>query len=80
MTLLDTVKQELSFLESHFHLKYVSAAKEAEEYLNSILDEETSLSLLICSDAFSGADGVDLIVRPQENSHTMHEKLLFAKS
>ena len=69
-TLLDTVKQELSFLESHFHLKYVSAAKEAEEYLNSILDEETSLSLLICSDAFSGADGVDLIVRLHENSHT----------
>ena len=60
--LLDAVKQELSFLESQFHLKYVSAAKEAEEYLNSILDEETSLSLLICSDAFSEVDGVDLIV------------------
>ena len=62
MMLLDTVKQELSFLESQFHLKYVSAAKEAEEYLNSILDEETYLSLLICSDAFSEVDGVDLIV------------------
>ena len=68
--LLDTVKQELSFLESHFHLKYVSVTKEAEEYLNSILDEEAYMSLLICSDAFSGADGVDPIVRLHENSHT----------
>ena len=68
--LLDRVKQELSFLESQIHLKHVPAAKEAEKYLNSILDKEASLSLLICSDAFSGADGVDLIVRLHENSHT----------
>ena len=68
--LLDTVKLELSFLESYFHLKYVSVAKEAEEYLNSILDEEASLSLLICSDAFSGTDSVGLIVRLHENSDT----------
>ena len=70
MALLDAVKQELSFLESHFHLKCVGTVKEAEEYLNSTLHEEASLSLLICSDAFSGADGVDLIVRLHENSHT----------
>ena len=38
--------------------------------MNSILDEETSLSLLICGDAFSGVDNVDLIVRLYENSHT----------
>ena len=69
-TLLDTVKQELSFLESHFHLKYVSVTKEVEDYLNSILDKEASMSLLICSDAFSGTDGVDLVVRLHENSHT----------
>ncbi|MEC8543964.1 MAG: hypothetical protein VXY89_10425 [SAR324 cluster bacterium] len=68
--LLDTVKQELPFLGSHFHLKYVSVTKEAEEYLNSILDEEASMSLLICSNAFSGTDGVDLVVRLHENSHT----------
>ena len=68
--LLDTVKLELSFLESYFHLKYVSVAKEAEEYFNSILDEEASLSLLICSDAFLGTDGADLIVRLHENSDT----------
>ena len=68
--LLDKGKLELSFLESYFHLKYVSVAKEAEEYLNSILDEEASLSLLICSDAFSGTDSVGLIVRLHENSDT----------
>ena len=50
--LLDAVKQELSFLESHFHLKCVGTVKEAEEFLNSTLREETSLSLLISSDAF----------------------------
>ena len=68
--LLDTVKQELSFLESQFHLKHVPVVKETEEHLNSILDKEASLSMLICSDAFSGADGVDPIVRLNENSHT----------
>ena len=70
MALLNAVKQEKSFLESHFHLKRVGTVKEAEEYLNSTLHEEASLSLLICSDAFSGADGVDLIVRLHENSPT----------
>ena len=68
--LLDAAKQELSFLESHFHLKNVPVIKVAEEYLSSIIDEEASLSLLICSDASSGSDGVDLIVRLYENSHT----------
>ena len=68
---LDAVKQELSFLESYFHLKCVGIVKEAEEYLNSTLHEEASLSLLICSGAFSGAYGVDLIVRLHENSHTI---------
>ena len=72
--LLDAVKQELSFLESHFHLKCVGTAKEAEEFLNSTLREETSLSLLISSDAFSEADGVDLIVRLHENSHTTNAR------
>ncbi|MDG2196171.1 MAG: hypothetical protein P8O70_04655, partial [SAR324 cluster bacterium] len=69
--LLDAVKQELSFLESYFQLKCVGIFKEAEEYLNSTLHEEASLSLLICSGAFSGAYGVDLIVRLHENSHTI---------
>ena len=72
--LLDAVKQELSFLESHFHLKCVGTVKEAEEFLNSTLREETSLSLLISSDAFSEADGVDLIVRLHENSHTTNAR------
>ena len=66
----DTDKQELSFSESHFHLKYDPVIKEAEEYLSSILDEEASLSLLIWSDASSGSDGVDLIFWLHENSHT----------
>ena len=71
MALLDAVKQELSFLESYFHLKCVGIVKETEEYLNSTLHKEASLSLLICSGAFSGAYGVDLIVRLHENSHTI---------
>ena len=45
-----------------------------EEYLNSTPHEETSLSLLISSDAFSGADGVGLIVRLHENSHTTNAR------
>ena len=68
--LLDAIKQELSFLESHFHLKCFGIVKEAEEYLKSILHEEATLSLVICSDSFSEADGVDLIIRLHEKSHT----------
>ena len=62
-TLLDTIKQERSFLESHLQLKCFGIVKKAEEYLNSIFHELVSLSLMICSASFSETDGVVLIVR-----------------
>ena len=61
--------------------KSFGIVEKAEEYLNSIFREVVSLPLMMCSASFSETDGVDLIVRLNEQSaQLMREKFLFAKS
>jgi hypothetical protein len=66
--LLESVNQELSFLVSQFHIKYVKLLREAEDYLKTVLKEDLRLAMLVCSDSFSKDDGVELMVQLRENS------------
>ena len=66
--ILSTVKRELSVFEDAYTIVECESATEAEEVLNELMEENQTVSLIICDHIMPGENGVDFLVRLNQDT------------
>lgn len=67
---LDAIVRDISGFESHFVIEMADTAEEAREIIQSILDDENQIGLILCDHVLPGDNGVELLVEMQHNPQT----------
>lgn len=68
---LDAIVRDISEFESYFPIEMADTAEEARELIQSVLDEDNSIGLILCDHVLPGDNGVELLVELQNNEQTL---------
>jgi len=68
---LDAIVRDISGFESHFVIEMADTAEEAREIIQSILQEDNQLGLILCDHVLPGDNGVELLVEMKHDPQTL---------
>ncbi len=68
---LDAIVRDISVFESNFTIEMSDTAEEAREIIQSIIDEENEIGLILCDHVLPGDNGVELLVEMQNDPETV---------
>jgi DNA-binding NtrC family response regulator len=71
---LDSIVRDISLFEKFFPVEMADTAEEAREIIDSILENENEIGLILCDHVLPGDNGVELLVEMQNRPETHDTK------
>lgn len=69
---LDAIIRDICEFENFFPIEMADTAEEARELIQSVLNEDNTIGLILCDHVLPGDNGVELLVELQNNEQTLN--------
>ncbi len=67
---LDSIVRDITVFEKFFPIEMADSAEEARELIDSILEKDDEIGLILCDHVLPGDNGVELLVEMQNRAET----------